>query len=215
MPTRSFNFRSSKKNAHPLEELSELAGGSLRPSDLDGIDPGIFLEMLRGQGKKVERASFNPYSMTRQALHGFGDGFDRQVGNGSTSPLVNLGPSIPGDRNRVLPSGGTNNTNAEDDNKNLRGRSERSDYQPTIQWNEMLEATEGKLAPKFKLKMLPPGGKVPTAELARELFGAEGRFDGREMYIIVPGRINASEIARSIGEKHRCTVMMEEMRGGK
>jgi len=186
----SFNSRTAKGKSHPLDELSELSGGNVRPSDLDGIDPAIVLEVLRGKGKR-----------TKTALHGLfneNGGFNRLVDPYSqgTSSLVR--PPMP-ERWRTLPSGGTNNTNEGDNDGNLKGDFQRDDYQPLIQREDILDKTEGRFAPQFVVRKMPSQGEVPTLQLAQEIFGEEGRCDGHSVYMIVKGRENAFEVAKEVG----------------
>ena len=181
MGNRAFNLN-AKKHSHPLDELSELAGGQLRSSDLDGLDAQDVLNFIRPKGKKI-----------KQAKHG--DGFSPASSDYNpyqTSGLVNV--PTP-ERWRTLPGGGRNNTNDEGEDKNLKGRSENDDYAPLIQRNNILDKTEGKMAPSFVVRKYPSHGEVATLELAKKLLGPKAECDGVSMFVAVRGRENAMRLS--------------------
>jgi hypothetical protein len=169
-----FNW-AKKKARHPISKLRSIEGlEGLRPSDIETNDVSDIQHILDRFGKTVV------------AVHGRGDNWvevDRNYSPYKSSPLVTPAPNFGGNHRQNMPGAGDMHINDDSDKeKSTKGQATNDDFDPSAKRqriNDALEFTDQ----DYIVRLFR--GKDTSQEMAKKLFGEEGKADGTSVYIIV------------------------------
>lgn len=190
----SFNLK-AKRSQRMLDKMRSLSDdcANLRPSDLDGMSEEDMYHFYHG----IERHA----GAVKTAIHGMGETWN-PVGQDyspyKTSPLVNnQGPEFGGRWRRDMPGAGDQHINDDGDkDKSGRGDSDRDDFDPNLQKHRLEALTDQIKGPTFVVRIRLSEEEEPSDKKAIEIFGDDGRTDGKSVYVLTNGFESALEIQR-------------------
>ncbi len=188
-----FNLR-AKRTRRLIDKLRSLSDdcSGLRPSDLDGMSEK---DMYHTYHDLKRTASI------KTATHGHGETWT-PVGNDynpyKTSPLVNnQGPEFGGRWRNDLPGGGDQHID-DDSDKNKSGKGGPDDADPNQKNNRINYLVENIRGPKYVVRLRLTEEAEPTEDKAIEVFGDEGKSDGKSVYVVCDGYDQAIKRQQSV-----------------
>jgi hypothetical protein len=184
MTEKPFNLKSLKndREPRPIDIIRSKCPG-IRPNELDLDDEDVtFLAKVLASGKGI-----------RQAVHGRGDAWT-EVGPDYNpykgSPMTTSRPQF-GDRWRGdFPGSGDQHINDDSDKKkNQKGEARNEEFDPELRkqkTNDALDEVSKKVrGPGFVVKLELDDKQPATEDLASQVFGDAGQFDGTYVFVHV------------------------------
>jgi hypothetical protein len=189
----------AKKMKRPINKIRTLPGcEDVRNGDLEGIDEKDLNELYH----KTSKLSQSKKTTKTADPHGFGNTWtpvDVSYNPYKTSPLVNAAPQFGGRWNKDFPSGGDMHINDDSDKeKNTRGNAMDDDFDPKMRKNRVDDLTRKLKDGQYVVRLQLNEGEEPTGDRAQQVFGPDGKADGRSIYIIVDGFDNAIKKQRDV-----------------
>ena len=181
-----------------MRSLADDCSG-LRPSDLDGMSEQEMDDLCY----HVRKNAVSHGIETKTAIHGAGETWNPVAPDYNpykTSPFVNYqGPEFGGRWRRDMPGEGDQHINDDSDkNKSTRGDSSRDDFDPNLQEHRLQDLTDQIKGPTFVVRLRLSEEDEPSEAKAKEIFGDDGRTDGKSIYVLVPGFEAATQLQRRI-----------------
>jgi hypothetical protein len=189
-----FNLK-ARKRMSTLERIRGLSEDCrhIKMSDLDGLGEDDLADFIKNYEKTAS---------VKLALHGVGETWTAVPSDYSpyhSSPLVNSNPEFGGRWKKNFPGEGSQHINDDrDKDKSGQGEAINNDFNKKLKDDMINNVTEDIRGPRFVIRKRLSEEERPTDELAKKIFGPDGKYDEESVFVILNGFERAMGIQRKI-----------------